>query len=189
MHVEKDYSVEELKDLHSGAHAELDEFKKKYRTPKRLSDHLIIGSFLTHNGVRLPKGLISLQHHSEFKQLMTALANKHYLAGRMYSVRKEHPHAFIARERQSFAKSVPRNRDSTMETPQPANSAVMVYCAKVVRELRDNLFEKCAIEYEDEDLKEAARKGYMMAVGRATTLLLNNLPVEDQRRLKELMDP
>jgi hypothetical protein len=28
----------------------------------------------------------------------------------------------------------------------------------------------------------------MMAVGRATRLLLNNPPAEDQRRLKELMD-
>jgi hypothetical protein len=72
--------------------------------------------------------------------------------------------------------------------PKQPSSDVMVYCANVVRELRDDLFEKCAIEYEDEELKEAARKGYMMAVGRATTLLLNNLPVEDQRRLKDLLN-
>ena len=38
-----------------------------------------------------------------------------------------------------------------METNQ-RSSEVMVYCASVVRELRDDLFEKCAIEYEDEEL-------------------------------------
>ena len=103
------------------------------------------------------KGLIG-ERQSEFKQLMTALANKHYRAGRMYSARQEHPDAFAARERDSSDKPIPRNRDVTMETPQPANSDVMVYCAMVIRELRDDLFEKCAIEYEDEQLKEAARK-------------------------------
>jgi hypothetical protein len=45
-----------------------------------------------------------------------------------------------------------------METNQPTSSAVMVYCANVVRELRGDLFEKCAIEYEDEELKRSCRE-------------------------------
>lgn len=99
--MEKDYSIDELKQRYSSVHRELDALHKQYGTPMRFSDHLIIGSFLKANGVRLPRGLISVKRGKPFKELMALMAEKHYLAGRLYTVRKEHPEAF------------PKNRSET----------------------------------------------------------------------------